>query len=229
MHENANAILAIWHDIEPSRREETLTWYDKQHHAERVDVPGFLSARRYMAIDGSPELFNRYETVDVRVLASEPYLERLNNPTDWSLRCQPTIINNIRTVCRIEGRAGRGEGGFVATLRLAAKGDSPALDVSAIDWSRLSARLTERPGILSAELWAADESFGGVRTREHELRGVPDRIAPVTVVVHGSRLEPLKAGVTEDVAECGLRDLAELEIGFYGLAFALDRTDFAAM
>jgi hypothetical protein len=46
--------MAVWNDVEPGHEAEFDTWYMHQHIPERLGVPGFLEARRYEAIDGSP-------------------------------------------------------------------------------------------------------------------------------------------------------------------------------
>ncbi|ODT55071.1 MAG: hypothetical protein ABS59_04395 [Methylobacterium sp. SCN 67-24] len=113
-------ILAIWHDIVPEHQTDVLFWYDREHHFERLAVPGFRSVRRYQAEPGtSPQLFIRYETESIATLSAPAYLERLNQPTPWTLRCQPQFRGNSRTVCeRIESHGGA-EGGCAVTIRLA--------------------------------------------------------------------------------------------------------------
>jgi hypothetical protein len=37
-------------------------WYTNEHVAERVDLPGFKSAFRFVAADASPKYFAYYET-----------------------------------------------------------------------------------------------------------------------------------------------------------------------
>lgn len=208
-------ILAIWHDIRPESREDTLLWYDREHHLERLAVPGFLSVRRYHAASDGPLVFVRYETSDVGVLSSAPYLARLNDPTPWTRRAQPSFLANSRTVCIREGRAGWAESGTAVTIRLRAAGPlAPPLD-----WAGLSDALMRMPGVVGAESWRADAGRATAATGETRLRGAEDSHVDRAVIVHARDLD-----AAWSVAGAGLpaRWLAghSAEIGIYQLAAA---------
>ncbi|WP_108661415.1 hypothetical protein [Acuticoccus kandeliae] len=218
MHDLAKGGLVIWHDIAPEHRDETLTWYDRQHHAERVAIPGFLTGRRYMALPGTaPELMNRYETTSPDVLGSEAYLDRLNNPTAWSLKCQPTIRNNVRTVFRTAGRVGYGEGGIIATIRV-----SQGETAEGLGWPQLGEALLAIPGIMSVELWLADAARTGLASREKELRGVADIVAAATLFITASGLESLNEAVAR--AQAGAWGAGT--VGTYALAYSLEASEY---
>ena len=74
---SGGGVLAIWQDFAPEAEQMVNEWYNREHHAERVAVPGFLSARRYVAITGRPKYFVFYETESFEVLSSPAYRERL--------------------------------------------------------------------------------------------------------------------------------------------------------
>jgi hypothetical protein len=62
--------------------EELLNrWYDDEHLAERVEVPGIRSARRYVAVEGEPKYLAMYELDTPAVVQGEPYLEKKRHPT----------------------------------------------------------------------------------------------------------------------------------------------------
>ncbi len=115
---DGTAVLAIWSDAAPEHEEEFNNWYTNQHLPERVGVPGFRRGRRY-AKDGPGELkyFTLYETADIRVLESGPYLERLNSPTDWTRRVLPYFRNGSRLAMAVTSSTGAGIGGLAATIR----------------------------------------------------------------------------------------------------------------
>lgn len=218
---NAGGILAIWHDVASEHWQDTIAWYDREHHAERVNIPGFLSARRYVAVDAAPRLFIRYETESVDVLSSDAYLERVNNPTPWSLAGQRTIINNTRTVCHVTARAGRAEGGFALSLRLTPSEQD--VDVKRqLRWDELSGKLLERWGLLAVELWSADLDRTTIPSSEKRLRAVPDAVANVVVVVHATEEAPLREAWASDLSPDRLGDQwKKIDAGLYRLAFAL--------
>ena len=55
-------ILAIFNNVAPGREAEFEEWFQHEHLAERIAVPGFLLGRRYEALSGQPRFFNYYLT-----------------------------------------------------------------------------------------------------------------------------------------------------------------------
>ena len=96
----------------PRLEEEFNAWYDDEHMAERLAVPGFRSARRWVA-DAKPgegKYLATYELDSPGVLTSAVYLARLNNPTPWS--AQPEELRGfpplgLRADVSRTGRSGR--------------------------------------------------------------------------------------------------------------------------
>jgi hypothetical protein len=210
-------ILAIWHDIMSEHETDTLEWYDRQHHFERIDIHGFIGVRRYDVIEGAPRLFIRYETRDVDVLSSEAYVERVNNPTPWTLRSQPRMRNYSRTVCVRRGRVGRAEGGFVVTIRLQAEG---AVNITASwDWRRAAAGLAQAPGILGVEFWEADSARSTIVSKEKQLRGEEDRYVGAVLVIHASGREAAAKAGRDALAGMPPEVARSAEAGLYGLVY----------
>ena len=80
-------IVAIWHDIVPEGRQEFYEWHNREHMPERMGIPGFRRGRRYIAVTGSsPMFFCFYEGDSLDVVAGPDYLQRLNNPSEWTRR-----------------------------------------------------------------------------------------------------------------------------------------------
>jgi hypothetical protein len=73
----------------PAMEEEFNAWYDDEHLAERLAIPGFRSAQRWVAEvpPGAGKYLATYELESPEVLLSRDYLERFENPTPWSKRC----------------------------------------------------------------------------------------------------------------------------------------------
>jgi hypothetical protein len=214
---NGRGILAIWHDILPEARADVLDWYDREHHFERLGVPGFRNVRRYHAIEAGPALFIRYETDDADVLGSPGYLERLNAPTPWTLRSQPNFRDNSRTVCLREASIGAAEGGHVLTMRLI--GARPLALAELCDWPAMSGGLMCRHGILAVEVWRADPERSRIRTREKEIRGAEDVYVSAVLVIHASDPAALRALAAEGIAGLAVPAGVTRETGLYELAF----------
>jgi hypothetical protein len=85
----------------PAMEEEFNAWYDEEHLAERLAIPGFRSATRWMADVpvGAGKYLATYELDSVKVLSSAAYLERFQNQTPWSRRCLGKAVVFKRWVC----------------------------------------------------------------------------------------------------------------------------------
>jgi hypothetical protein len=184
MHGAARGLLAIWHGAEPGYEPTFDDWYDRQHHRERVGIPGFRRARRYVNLGAGPRYFSRYDVDAPSVLASVPYLHALNHPTAWTQAVMPRYRNTTRAVFAYAGGAGDAEGGDLVTLRLAV-GSGEARVPSASELSRL----VEAPGVLRVEVWRADRDVSSLRTEEKKLRGAADDVVAQAILVEGSAID----------------------------------------
>jgi hypothetical protein len=88
-------ILAIFNNVAPGREAEFEEWFQHEHLAERIAVPGFLVGRRHEAISGQPLYFNFYLTQSVEVLKSAAYLGRLDEPTPMTRTVMSEIFKDI--------------------------------------------------------------------------------------------------------------------------------------
>jgi hypothetical protein len=75
-------------------------WYNEEHLAERLAIPGFLSAARYEAVKGGPKHLAYYELESAAVLETPAYKKVSQNPTPWTQRSGPqalatTFIRNV--------------------------------------------------------------------------------------------------------------------------------------
>src|SRR5260370_13930361 len=67
-------LLMVWADIDPEFEAEYHRWYDEEHIAHLLAVPGFLSAGRYIALKGGPTYLALYELEAPEVLKSPAFL-----------------------------------------------------------------------------------------------------------------------------------------------------------
>jgi hypothetical protein len=213
-------LLAIWNGIAPGQEAEFLAWHVAEHMPERVGLPGFLSGRRYTAIDGTPAYFNFYEVQTPAVLRGPEYLARLDAPTEWTRRVVAHFTDTARTICRLVASAGCGTGGLAEVLRFA---DAPE-DAAA---AALVARLAATEGVVAAHA-ALAEGGAAPATAELRLRGKADAEWPAVLIVEtASRAAAaaLRAGplAAEALRAAGWPEPAGR--GLYGLDYALDRSD----
>jgi hypothetical protein len=80
----------------PAMSEEFNAWYDQEHLPERLSIPGFRSALRWV-LDGT--YLATYELDSLAVLSSAPYLARYQNQTPWSRRCLGKCLVFKRWAC----------------------------------------------------------------------------------------------------------------------------------
>ena len=79
-----SAAMLLWYDIVQEQIAEHDEWHTRQHFPERVSIPGFIRAQRWVAISSGERYFVVYEVTDIDVLSSASYLDRLNHPTPWT-------------------------------------------------------------------------------------------------------------------------------------------------
>jgi len=96
-------LLMVWADVPADKEAEFNRWYNEEHVAERMSVPGFLNAARYEAVKGGPKHLAVYELESPAVLDSPAYKKVQANPTPWTKRCSPeaigtTFIRNVYTM-----------------------------------------------------------------------------------------------------------------------------------
>ena len=85
----------------PAMEEEFNAWYDDEHLAERLSIPGFRSAQRWVADvpPGQGKYLATYELDSAQVLQSPAYLARFQNQTPWSKRCLGKAVVFKRWAC----------------------------------------------------------------------------------------------------------------------------------
>ena len=80
----------------PAMDEEFNAWYGEEHLPERLSIPGFRSALRWVS-DGT--YLATYELDSLAVLSSAAYLARYEHQTPWSRRCLGKCLVFKRWAC----------------------------------------------------------------------------------------------------------------------------------
>jgi len=89
---------------------------------ERLAIPGFLRGTRWVS---GNSYFVLYEVESVATLTGGAYVERLNNPTPWSIKMMPHHRNMVRSLCVVRDGYGGGIANLMATVRLSGKVELP--------------------------------------------------------------------------------------------------------
>lgn len=221
-------VLAIWHDIDPVHEAEVLEWYNREHHPERVSIPGFLRARRYVARSGEPKYFITYEVESPRVLVSNSYIQRVNNPTLWTQKSMVHFLHNIRTACLIAHRDPGPSGAYVATLRLCPQPGAQQRLYKALVEEIFPELLRRHAMLLRSELWTAELEVTTPHSVERNLRRTPDDVIDWVVIIHASSQEGLDEALNTSLTSQRLYGVgAESEVtpGCYQLQYTLDTAE----
>ena len=214
--------ITIWQDARPAARAEFFEWHNREHIPERAGIAGFLRARRWVAIDGAPEFFTLYETADPQVHTSAAYLERLNNPSPWTRRFAPNMVNNMRALCRVAYSAGSGQGGLLLTLRYDVTAESEPAQLRLLS-AQILPKLLEQSGITGAHLCLADKAASSIQTEEKKSRPQAALVPAWVILVEGaagrsSLLAACDAALADDVlAAAGAHGIAR---GVYQLQYS---------
>lgn len=88
---------ALWHyvvatDVSPGHEVEFNAWYDTEHLAGLVGVPGVAKATRYRVVEGAGPLYHAsYDLAQRSAFNSAAWLAVRGTP--WSSRVRPSFVN----------------------------------------------------------------------------------------------------------------------------------------
>ena len=83
-------LLMVWCDVPGDREDEFNRWYNEEHIAEILTVPGVLSAARYEAVKGGPKHLAAYELESPAAVLGDGFTKRTKSK--WSETMGPTLI-----------------------------------------------------------------------------------------------------------------------------------------
>jgi hypothetical protein len=105
----------------PAMEEEFQDWYDTEHLPERAGTKGFLTAHRFVCVDGWPRYLAMYDLQDVQVLHGPDYAKVAGaGYSPWTHRVVSRVSGQYRAegVQLHPGQALFGAGGGVARVLL---------------------------------------------------------------------------------------------------------------
>lgn len=124
-------------------------WYNREHIDERINLPGFHRARRYVAVRASPKYLATYECDSVADLATPGYLHLLANQTPWSQAVMARFTHFHRLTLRIQVDQTHGVGGALAVVRFV---PDPRRRKALVEWlsTQTLPKVIGRPGMVGA-------------------------------------------------------------------------------
>lgn len=83
----SRGLLVVWFEIPAETEEEFNDWYNTEHIPQREVIPGILSARRFIAVEGEPRYLAIYDLEQPDVMHSPAYLNIIGeHETPWTRR-----------------------------------------------------------------------------------------------------------------------------------------------
>ena len=209
-------------DIDAADEAEFNRWYDREHLEERVAIPGFLEARRYIAHQGSPKYLSLYSTATFEVLDSPAYRKALAGQTDRSKANIARFKNMIRGVARITISRGQGRGAMLSIIRLRPTGAVDAL--RAILHDQLDPEKLD--GVISMHLIENDAALSKPLTGDASASdpGAGDWF----VLIDATHLDAVPAATARFTGNPALKPLV-ITSGVYGLMWDLAKIDIAGV
>ena len=143
--------LAIGNSVDPAMRPDYEAWHGGEHVPERLTMPGFLAAKRYVGGRGAAARYlTLYDLGSAEALETPEYLDLLANPTPETRRMRPAMGAFSRSVYRETGRAGRGLGRYLAGVTWQGRGEEAVPPPSLVDLIGRSGVLSVRTGVALA-------------------------------------------------------------------------------
>jgi hypothetical protein len=157
----AKGLLFMAFDFSTAHEDEFHDWYDLEHVLERLRVPGFLNAERWIADDNPKTHVATYDLDSASVLTSAPYRAVGGaNQTPWTKR----VTGMCGRIMRYEGEqllpgeltAPSGAG----ALLVASMNVDPAAEAEFNEWYNAEhlPQLGAVPGVLAARRFRATDT-----------------------------------------------------------------------
>ncbi|MEX1663705.1 hypothetical protein AB4874_19160 [Thioclava sp. 15-R06ZXC-3] len=186
----SDAAMVLFYDIAGDTSNHDH-WHSHEHLHERLSVPGFLRATRWIATEGGPRYMVTYEVSGTDVATSQGYLDRLNDPTPWTSSIMPRFRGMMRGFCTIPASAGYGFGGFARACRFQPE---PGQEEAVAAWlaNEVLPKIAYLPGVASIQFLRPTAL--PPMTREQALRGA-DTPLPWLLIATGYDAELLDLAV----------------------------------
>lgn len=126
MAKKGTGLMIVWVDVPPETEDEFNRWYNEEHLAELLAVPGVLSAARYEAVKSGPKHMAVYELESPAVIQTDAFKNRPR--TEWGQKVSPSVIgsnlmNNVYEMIHPQE----------LSAEIAESGMAPALQIGRMD------------------------------------------------------------------------------------------------
>ena len=165
MTEDSTGLMAFWATIDEDSLNRFREWHNCEHMPERVSIPGFQAGRRYIDCGDPATYLMTYQTRDTAVLGSQPYLDALNAPSEWTRESLPHFNNPVRNI--YTRLAAYGETNYVSAPYVYAL----RFNADAEELAEAAASLAGNEQLGQVALYRVDEAISGIQTSERKIYG----------------------------------------------------------
>ncbi len=196
-------------------------WHSLEHMPERISVKGFLRAFRCVGLKGTNDnnkYFMMYDVINKDVLSSKQYLNRLNNPTDWTSKILSKYVYPSRAICKVIKTKSLTSGlsGFFVTIRYLAKNNEIK------KFYNISDLIMSKNGILSIHCFQSDKKISLLKTKEKAIRrsqGNEDEIIDSAVIIECLNINKVKNLLSKNFK---IKSDKKIKINYYQLQHVIE-------
>lgn len=207
----SDAAMVLYYDITGDHADHD-DWHSYEHLHERLSIPGFVRATRWLATAGAPRYMVVYEVSGIDVATSAAYLERLNHPTPWTTSMMGRFRGMVRGFCTVVASAGFGIGNAALSLRFTPAAGREAELKDGLAHSILPA-MASRRGMAGVQL--LQPAPPPPMTKEQSLRG-PDTPMPWLVLATAYDAQALAQAVAAHLPSGMLEQRGAMAGAVYG-------------
>jgi len=222
-------MLVVFNEVKSRDEADFNEWYNREHIDERVDLPGFHRARRYVAVKGSPQKSPKYlatyECEQVGDLATPGYLHLLANQTRWTQSVMARFTRFQRLTLRVQVDLTHGAGGAVTAVRFV---PDPHKRQQLIEWLRETSlpKAIARDGMVGACAAANDLEVANAPVQQKSMDHPKALDAEWVVLLEGADPTSTAAAARKAFKRTALKRFGVVKapiVGTYRLLFGNER------
>lgn len=179
--------LAMWYKVAPIGRHDFYLWHESEHIPDRLSIPGFIRARRYIDVK-NVTFFNLFELKSLDVLRDKRYTDqRDRKPSRLETRVAAHFEGIGRAEYALLTSHGEAEGGFLSIYKHCVAKKEFHQESKRIQKALLS--LINDAGVVSCHLMRLE----GTGAQETELMVLIESSTEFLPSKHGSLLFDLRS------------------------------------
>ena len=213
--------LLNWGGVLPKHDLDYNLWHSLEHMPERMSVKGFLRAFRCVGLRGTNDndkYFMMYDVKSKDILSSKQYLNRLNNPTDWTSKILSKYVYPSRAICEVIKTKSltNGLSGFFVTIRYLSQNN----DIK--NFYNISDEIMRQNGIFSIHCFQSDKEISLLKTKEKVIRsfqGNEDEVIDYAVVIECLNINKVKNFFSKNLK---IKSDKKTKINYYQLQHVIE-------